>query len=513
MSMTQNTPLSSAVPKILEMQNITKTFPGVVALDNVSFEASVGEVHALVGENGAGKSTLMKILFGAYNPDKGKLLLRGHPITFHHPVEAQRAGLAIIYQELNLLPERTVAQNIFLGREVLRYGFVDHVGMAKKTKEHLDTLGVEINPRQLVKHLSVARQQQVEIAKALSQNADILVMDEPTAALSANEVQNMIALVQRLRDRGVTIIYISHRLDEVFQIADRVTVLKDGKVVTTQKVKEITKNDLVHYMVGRELEVYYPPLVEPERIGEVIVDVKNLNSRKTLHDINFQIREHEIVGIAGLEGSGRTALARALFGVSKIDGGTICINGKEVQLRSPQDAIMEGIGFLTEDRKAEGLNLIDSIARNISLPSLKNRQRGGFIRLGAERTTVEEVTQSVELQASSQQIEVQFLSGGNQQKVVLAKWLATNAKFLIFDEPTRGIDVGAKSNIYHLMRRLSDKGVAILMISSDLPEVIGMSDRVLVMSEGAIVAEFINSDLTEAKIMKAATRLEVHGRH
>jgi ABC-type sugar transport system ATPase subunit len=500
---------SRPAPVILEMENITKTFPGVTALDDVSFEARAGEVHALVGENGAGKSTLMKILSGAYRPDKGKLLLRGQAVAFQHPIQSQRAGVAIIYQELDLLPERTIAQNIFLGRERMHYGMVDHGRMVRETGKHLRSLGVELDPRTLVKHLNVARQQQVEIAKALSQNADILVMDEPTAALSPQELDHMLALVKHLKERGVTIIYISHRLDEVFQIADRVTVLKDGKVVTTREVKEITKNDLVHWMVGRELDVYYPPLAAPETIGPVLVDVQNLNSGRTLHDISFHIRRGEIVGLAGLEGSGRTDLARALFGERRITSGKIYLNGKELSIHSPQDAILEGIGFLTEDRKVEGLNLISSITHNVALPSLKKRQRAGFIRLGAERATVEEATQAVELHAANNQMEAQFLSGGNQQKAVLAKWLATEARFLIFDEPTRGIDVGAKAGIYHLMRRLADNGVAILMISSELLEVLGMSDRVLVMSEGTLVAEFRNRDLTEATIMKAATRLEV----
>lgn len=499
---------STTAPVILEMQGITKTFPGVTALDDVSFEARRGEVHALVGENGAGKSTLMKILSGAYRPDKGHMLLRGKPVAFQHPIESQRAGVAIIYQELNLLPERTIAQNIFLGRELLRFGTIDHKRMVQEAGEHLRSLGVDFDPRTLVKELNVARQQQVEIAKALSQNTDILVMDEPTAALSPTEVDHMLALVRRLQERGVTIVYISHRLEEVFQVADRVTVLKDGKVVTTCDVKDITKNDLVHWMVGRELEVYYPPLAEPEKFGPVLVDVQNLSVVGVLHDINFQIRQGEIVGVAGLEGSGRTDMARALFGVRRMDSGSVRLRGKDLRIRSPQDAIEEGIGFLTEDRKAEGLNIIDSITRNIALPSLKKRQSGGFIRMGAERATVEQVTEAVELVAASNQMEAQFLSGGNQQKVVLAKWLATEAKFLIFDEPTRGIDVGAKAGIYHLMRSLADSGVAILMISSELPEVLGMSDRVLVMSDGTLVAEFTNRDLTEAMIMKAATRLE-----
>lgn len=499
---------STTAQVILEMQGITKTFPGVTALDNVSFEARRGEVHALVGENGAGKSTLMKILSGAYRPDRGTVLLSGHPVAFQHPIESQRAGVAIIYQELNLLPERTIAQNIFLGRELVRFRIIDHRRMVQETGDLLRSLGVDLAPRALVKELNVARQQQVEIAKALSQNADILVMDEPTAALSPTEVEHMLTLVRRLQERGVTIVYISHRLEEVFQVADRVTVLKDGKVVTTRDVSDITKHDLVHWMVGRELEVYYPPLAEPEKIGKVLVDVQNLSSANVLHNITFQIRQGEIVGIAGLEGSGRTDLARALFGVRRVDAGSLRLLGKELAIRSPQDAIDEGIGFLTEDRKAEGLNIVDSITRNVALPSLKKRQSGGFIRMGAERATVEQVTEAVELVAASNQMEAQFLSGGNQQKVVLAKWLATDAKFLIFDEPTRGIDVGAKAGIYHLMRRLADSGVAILMISSELPEVLGMSDRVLVMSEGTLVAEFPNRDLTETMIMKAATRLE-----
>ena len=492
-------------PPILEIKGITKTFPGVTALDDVSFDCLPGEVHALVGENGAGKSTLMKILSGAYLPDRGTLTLRGQEVVFRHPNEALKAGISTIYQEFNLLADRSVAQNIFLGREPMQGPFVNQYAMIRRTSELLEGLGVEIDPRVQVGTLRVAQQQVVEIAKALSLKADIVLMDEPTAALSLHEVESLLNLVRRLKERGITVIYISHRLDEVFSVADRVTVLKDGRLVATKPVSAVTRRDLVSLMVGRDLDILFPAKANQDTEEQVLFEVKNLYVSDFLKDINFQVKRGEIVGIAGLEGSGRTFLARALFGAERISRGEVILQGKPLHINSPLAAIKAGIGFISEDRKREGLALSLSIRANMALASLEKRQILGWILSGIERKTIRDLSQSLELHAASTQVEAQYLSGGNQQKVVLAKWLATEAKLLIFDEPTRGIDVGAKASIHQLMRNLASQGVGVLMISSELPEVLGMADRILVMRQGTIEREFFGDDLTEQQIMEAAT--------
>lgn len=498
--------------RILEMQHITKVFPGVIALDDVDLEVRRGEVHALVGENGAGKSTLMKILAGAYQPDKGRILLRGQEVTFHHPHDAQRAGISIIYQELNLLPERTVVQNIFLGREMRNWWGIDHKKMSLETEKLLESLGIAIPGNTLVRNLSIAQQQQVEIAKALSLNAEILIMDEPTASLAPRETQHLFELVERLKNNGVTVIYISHRLEEIFQIADRVTVLKDGKRVATENVRDISSSQLVQLMVGRELDVLFPPKAKPEEIGEVVLEAENLTCGNRVKNFSLKLRRGEIVCLAGLEGSGRTHVARALFGLERIDKGTVRLNGRAVYFHDPRKAIQSGLGFITEDRKQEGLILIQSVRNNIALPSLDERQRMGFIEGAKEEEAVRRSIESLDLRAPNDQIQVQYLSGGNQQKAVLAKWLLTDANILIFDEPTRGIDVGAKAGIHQLMRRLAREGKAILMISSELPEVVGMSDRVIVMNQGTIAAEFPGEGLNEDIIIEAIAKVSQNDR-
>jgi len=494
---------SPAIDPILEIKGVTKRFPGVMALDNVSFACFPGEVHALVGENGAGKSTLLKILSGAYRPDQGTLALRGQDVSFRHPAESLKAGISIIYQEFNLLPDRTIAQNIFLGREPLRGPFVDQAAMLSQTAELLDALGVALDPRTIVGGLRIAQQQVVEIAKALSLQADIVLMDEPTAALSLHEVDNLIALVRRLKARGITILYISHRLDEVFALADRVTVLKDGHWVSTRPIADVTRHELIRQMVGREMDTYFPP--KAESIGDPVLSVSHVDVSDFLKDITFEVRRGEILGIAGLEGSGRTFLARALFGAERIGRGEIVLNGKPIHLHSVRDAIREGIGLISEDRKREGLAPGLSIRANVALPSLDLRQRLGWIAQGLEHQTVQDLARSLEVRAAGEKVEAQYLSGGNQQKVVLAKWLATGARLLIFDEPTRGIDVGAKASIHQLMRDVAARGIGVLMISSELPEVIGMSDRILVMRAGMLVSELTGDNITEAGIMAAAT--------
>jgi ribose transport system ATP-binding protein len=487
------------------MRGITKSFFGVPVLENVDLDAVAGEVHAVVGENGAGKSTLMKILAGAYQADGGAMLLDGEEVRFGHPREAQERGVSIIYQEFNLLPERTVAQNIYLGREPTRGPLVDGGAMEEATASLLAELGVEhaISPRSLVRDLSVAQQQTVEIAKALSFEAKILVMDEPTAALSPHEVDALFERVRLLQGRGLSVLYISHRLKEVFDLAQRITVLKDGLKVDTVASDAIQPSELVRMMVGRDLDHYYPPRASAEDLGPFRLRVRG-GATERLHDIDLEVRTGEIVGIAGLAGAGRTEVARALFGVEPFTAGTVELDEKPVRIRSPRQAIRAGIGFLTEDRKAEGLVLPQSVRDN-TLLALRSLGRARDVGRPAEGTrSVVELARRVELRAASLEQDVRYLSGGNQQKVVLAKWLATRARILIFDEPTRGIDVGAKAGIHELMRELARAGAAVVMISSELPEVIGMSDRILVMRDGTIAGE-LAAGASEAAIMLLAT--------
>ena len=493
------------VPPLLEMRGICKGFVGVPVLADVDLDLRPGEVHAVLGENGAGKSTLMKILAGVYVPDAGSIVLDGQEVRFHHPRDAQLAGVSIMYQEFNLLPERTVAQNIFLGREPLKGMAVDDRAMENETARLLESLNVEtgISPRSLVRHLSVAQQQTVEIAKALSYAARILVMDEPTAALSLHETEALFERVRLLQRQGLGVLYISHRLREIFELAQRVTVLKDGRRVGTVTVGEVTTRQLVRMMVGRDLAHYFPPRATPEEVGDAKLRVRGGAVRGRLQGIDLEVRAGEILGIAGLAGSGRTELAQALFGVVPFDEGTMEIEGRPVRVRSPREAIRQRLGFVTEDRKLEGLVLPLSVRDNglLALRSLGNWLLG---RLPGRPRPITELAAEVDLRAASLEQEVRFLSGGNQQKVVLCKWLATNSRILIFDEPTRGIDVGAKAGIHELMRQLARAGAAIVMISSELPEVIGMSDRIVVMRGGTIAGELPGGS-SEHDIMLLAT--------
>ncbi len=490
----------------IEVRHITKTFPGVVALDDVTFECRRGEVHAVVGENGAGKSTLMKILAGVYQPDRGEIYLRGMPVQIRSPHDAQQMGISIIYQELNLLPDLNVAENVFLGREpkVGFLGFVDAHALENQAQQVLRRLGVEdINPRTKVGRLSVARQQMIEIAKALSLNAELIIMDEPSSTLGGDDLQHVFDVIAALKQQGVAVIYISHRIAEVFQVADRVTVFKDGKVVGTRNVDEIDRPSLVRMMVGRTFSETFPP--KSKAIGAEVLSIQGLSCDGLLQDINLSVHRGEIVGLAGLVGSGRTELAQAIFGARPISRGQIQINGKPVKVRSPRDAVRCNIGYLTEDRKAEGLVGELSVRHNVALPSLDDRQRWGFVQRRKEERVVGQVIDNLSCRTPSLNQEVQYLSGGNQQKVVLAKWLISGPELLIFDEPTRGIDVGAKSEIWHLMRELADQGTAILMISSELPEVIGMSDRIVVMHRGRIAGVLHSEQATEEEVMMLAT--------
>ncbi|MFD0293895.1 sugar ABC transporter ATP-binding protein [Streptomyces sp. NPDC127118] len=485
---------------MLTMQGVSKSFLGVRVLDGVGLDLEAGEVHALVGENGAGKSTLMKILAGEHLPDAGTITIDGTDRSFGHPAEAQAAGVGIIHQEFALLTHRTVAENVFLGREPTRYGLVDRRAMERRTAEllvELDETG--ITPRTPVHELSVARRQTVEIVKALASDVRILVMDEPTAALADHEVEQLGSLVRRLTARGIGILYISHRLREIFDLSRRITVLKDGRRVTTLDTRETDADTVVRAMVGRELGAYYPPRAGPEEPGEERLTVRG-GGNSRISGIDLTLRAGEVVGVAGLQGSGRTSLARALFGAAPFTTGTMTVGGEPLRPANPREAVRAGIALVTEDRKGEGLALHQSVADNALLVTRAVPARGR----PAARREVTALLERVRLHAHGEDQQVQYLSGGNQQKVVIAKWLAARPRVLLFDEPTRGVDVGAKAAIHTLVRELAREGLAVLIISSELPELIGMSDRILVMSEGRLAGE-LPAGAAEEAVMRVAT--------
>ncbi len=495
-------PTSWSAP-VLVMKGITKDFPGVRALDGVTLEVCRGEVHALVGENGAGKSTLVKILAGAVLRDRGEIRLDGRPVEISSPHAAQELGVSMIYQEFNLVPHLSVAENILLGREPqLLPGVVDWRRMYRGAAAVLERLGVELEVRQPVSRLSVAQQQMVEIAKAISARAKIIVMDEPSATLTEHELVRLFELIRALRGDGVSIIYISHRLEEIFDIADRVTVLRDGRLIATRRVSEVTRDDIIHMMVGRPLTAQIPKREVP--MGEEALRVEGL-SDGVVRDVSFAVRAGETVCLTGLVGAGRTEVARLIFGADAKSAGRILVYGKPVAIRSPRDAIRHGIGFVTEDRKEQGLVLGLTVRENITLAHLDLLSYWGFIRRRQERSAAARFVASLRIRTPSMEQLTRNLSGGNQQKVVLAKWLLTESRILLFDEPTRGIDVGAKAEIYQLMGDLAARGVAMLMITSELPEAIGMADRILVMHEGRIVAEIPRAEATQERIMLHAT--------
>ncbi len=490
---------------LLEMRDITKRFPGVLALDRVRLEVRYGEVHCLVGENGAGKSTLMKILAGAVPMDSGQIFLEGQPIQITSPYHAQQLGISMIYQEFNLIPYLSVAENIFLGREprIPKTPFINWKQMYTEAQEVLERVGLKLDVRVPVAELSIAQQQMVEIAKALSIKAKIIVMDEPSATLTDHELKTLFELIKVLRRQDIGIIYISHRLEELYEIGNRVTVMRDGQYVGTHNVCDVIREDVIKMMVGRELTDEYPKVSFPR--GEERLRVEGLTRKGAFYDINFSVHCGEIVGLTGLVGAGRTEVARAIFGADPIDAGRIYVDGREVKIGSPQEAIKNGIGLLTEDRKNQGLVLGMTIRENTTLANLKEITKGIFLNLAKERQVAENYVHDLQIRTPSIEQIAQNLSGGNQQKVVLAKWLFTQSRILIFDEPTRGIDVGAKSEIFKLMNRLLEEGVAILMISSELPEVLGMCDRILVMHEGHLVGELSREEATQEKIMQFAT--------
>ena len=503
-----------AAPPLLRMEGISKHFPGVQALRQVSLDVHPGECLGLVGENGAGKSTLMKVLSGVYAPDEGQLVLDGQPVTLASPRQAQALGIAIIYQEFNLMPNLSVTENIFIGREPNTAGLVRWRAMHRRTQALLDQLGVALRPDAMVRDLSVADQQMVEIAKALSHNARLVIMDEPTSALSQKEVAALLKIVRGLKARGLGVIFITHRLEEAFSICDRITVLRDGQKAGDLPIAAATPERVVQLMVGRSLDDLFQKdaaAVAPE--ARPVLEVRGLSRTGTvrdataivLQDVSLAIRPGEIVGLAGLVGSGRTELVRAIFGADPFDRGEILIDGRPVMVRSPRDAIRHGIGLVPEDRKLQALVLQLAVRENVSLAGLRSLTRYGFVRLRAERRRARQFVEALRIRTPSLEQRVINLSGGNQQKVVIAKWLSLQPKVLIMDEPTRGVDIGAKAEVHHLMSDLAQRGVAILMISSELPEILGMSDRILVMRQGRIAGELSRAEATQERIMALAT--------
>ena len=490
---------------ILSMTGIRKSFPGVVALDGVDLTLHAGEVHMLLGENGAGKSTLMKILSGAYRKDSGTIRVHGHAVEIGSPRDALARGIRVIYQELHLVPHLSVAENVFLGAAPTRFpGVIDWRQLSESTARLLADLGMNLDADTPLYRLSLAQRQMVEIAKALREQASILVMDEPTSALTSREVDQLFALIARLVMRNVAVVYITHRLDEVYRIGHRVTVLRDGKHVATAPLSGVTVDELVRLMANRDLTEHYPRRrVAP---GKELLRVEGLGRKGALADISFSLSAGEVVGIAGVLGAGRSELARVLAGADRSDAGRMFCDGVEVSFRTPADAIAKGIGLLPEDRKAQGVVAALTVARNVSLPHGRRLARAGFLPSQCEERLAEPVVKDLRVKATSTQA-VKLLSGGNQQKVVLGKWLAGDARVFIFDEPTRGVDVGAKVEIYHLMNRLTESGAAIIMISSELPELLGMSDRIIVMRGGRIRGEFDARVATQEAILSAALGL------
>ncbi|MDR1613165.1 MAG: sugar ABC transporter ATP-binding protein, partial [Planctomycetota bacterium] len=484
---------------------VSKAFAGIPALKEVGFDLYRGEVHALMGENGAGKSTLMKIVTGIYTRDAGEVLLDGVPVVFENPREAQAAGIVIVHQELNMMPHLTVAQNIFIGREKMRGKFIDDQQLIKDARELFKLLNIDIDPAATMGNLTVGRQQMCEIAKAISTDAKIIVFDEPTAALTETEVNELFKIIADLRAKGIGIAYISHRMDEISRITDRVTVMRDGERVGTLVTADSTKDEIVKMMVGRV--VYEEPKTRSSVPADapVVLKVDGLRAGRMVKDVAFELRRGEILGVAGLMGAGRTEMARAVFGADRRDAGDIYVNGVKTRIRSPRDAVRAGISYLSEDRKRFGVMVEMDVTENITLPTLPVFQSGVFINSAKERTSVREYIDRLKIKTPSERQQVRKLSGGNQQKIVIAKWLVRDSQILIFDEPTRGIDVGAKAEIYELMNRLVRQGKSVIMISSELTEILRMSDRVLVMCEGRKTAEFAIEDANQENIMHAAT--------
>lgn len=492
---------------IVSMKNICKTFPGVKALDHVNFELRSGEVMALLGENGAGKSTLMKVLSGVYTRDEGSLEIFGKEYGDLTPKQAQEAGVAIIHQELNMCSHLSVAENMFLGREISKGLSLNNAKMEAEAKKILDDLKIDIDPKQTVGDLPVSKQQMVEIAKALSINAKILIMDEPTSSLTAREIEDLFRIIKKLKSEGKGIVYISHRLEELQHIVDRVTIMRDGQYITSMKFGDVTMEQIINFMVGREIKEKFPR-VECKK-GKKVFEVKNLNAGKMVRNINFSVYEGEIVGFAGLMGAGRTETTRAIFGVDPKESGQIYVDDKEVEIKCPMDAIRNGVVLAPEDRKKDGLCTKLSIRHNLALPNLDMIcNKLGVINSMKETQLCDKAVEELRIKTPSIDVDSGNLSGGNQQKVVVGKWLARDSRVVIFDEPTRGIDVGAKVEIYNLMNELKQQGIAVMFVSSEMPEVMGIADRIIVMCDGRITGEVMAKDTTQNEILTLATNFE-----
>lgn len=491
---------------ILSMKGITKSFSGVAALKNAALDLKAGEVVALMGENGAGKSTLMKILTGIYSKDSGEIQYMGQEVCFKGPAESEEAGISIVHQELNMMNDLTVAQNLFIGREEMNGFLIDDKKMNEKARELFKILKIDINPAEKIGNLTVGKQQMVEIAKAISSKAKVIIFDEPTAALTDSEIEELFKVIRDLKKQGTGMVYISHRMDEINVISDRVIVMRDGEYVGTLITKECCKDDIIKLMVGRA--IFGEPKIASNvaKDAPVVLKCENLNRGKAVKDVSFELRKGEILGFSGLMGAGRTEVARLIFGADKKDSGKIFINGKEVTIHTPQDAVAHGIGYLSEDRKRYGLIVDKSVEENTVISSLNDFVKGFFIDKAKSKEVSQKYVESLKTKTPSVSQLVKKLSGGNQQKVVIAKWLVKNSDILIFDEPTRGIDVGAKSEIYALMERLAKEGKSIIMISSELPEVLRMSDRVIVMCEGRITGILDIAEANQEVIMQSATK-------
>ncbi len=492
---------------IVSMKNISKTFPGVKALDDVQFELCSGEVMALLGENGAGKSTLMKILSGVYSRDGGTLNIFGKEYGDLSPKEAQEVGVAIIHQELNMCKHLTVCENIFLGREIQKGMLLSNAEMEKEAQRVLDELNIDIDPKQEVGDLPVSKQQMVEIAKALQINAKVLIMDEPTSALTSKEIDELFKIIHKLKAKGCGIVYISHRLEEMQHIVDRVTIMRDGQYITRVNFKDVTIDQIITDMVGREIKEQFPR--SPMNKGKKVFEVQNLNAGRLVRDINFSLYEGEIVGFAGLMGAGRTETTRAIFGIDKVDSGSIYLEGKEIIINRPEDAIRAGIVLAPEDRKKDGLCTKLSIRHNIALPNLDLLcSKFGIVNRKKENQMCDEAVKSLKIKTHDVDVDAGNLSGGNQQKIVIGKWLARNSKVVVFDEPTRGIDVAAKVEIYNIMNKLKSEGIAVMFVSSEMPEVMGIADRIVVMCDGRITGEVMARETTQNEILTLATKFE-----
>lgn len=489
---------------LLQMKNICKSFFHVEVLHHVDFDLRAGEIHALIGENGAGKSTLMKVLMGEYAPDEGEILLEDQVHIIPNPSVALSLGISKVHQELSPVRDMTVADNIFLGREIKKAGFVESRKQIKKTKELFANLGLSIDPNKLMRELSVAETQMVEIAKAVSFNCKILILDEPTTAITSVEIVKLFEIVRLLREKGVGIVYISHKLEELYEISDRITVLRDGSKILTDDIKNVPHDKLIHAMVGREITDMFPKInVE---IGQKVMEVRHISRKKEFEDISFDLHAGEVLGLAGLMGAGRTEVCRALFGASRLDSGEVRINGEKVSFRNPRQAIQHKMAMITEDRKLQGLNLIGSVEDNMVSVIQRQNTKFGFVRERALRKKAEAMKEKLHIKVHSLSQKVSGLSGGNQQKVVIAKWGLTEPEIIIFDEPTRGIDVGAKTEIYKLIGEFASQGKAVLMVSSEMPEILGLCDRVLVLHEGKLTGSLTREEMTQEKIMTLAAK-------